>query len=254
MSVLLAGLESGMDFIDTADVYCLDDSDIGHNERLIAKVLSEWSGASDVVVATKGGLARPDGAWVCKAHPDALRSACEASLQALGTDAISLYQLHAPDDVVPFADSVGMLARLQEEGKICHVGLSNVSTAQIREAQSIVGVVSVQNRCGPLDCSAWRDGVLAMCERENIAFLPYSPVGGSHGKDRIARHPKLNAIGQRLGLSPFQVTLAWLLGTSSCMVPIPGASRRQNAVDSAMTMSVRLPQADLEDLNESFLG
>ena len=157
--VIHASLDAGVTFIDTADVYCLDHTDIGHNERLIAKALRERSGSGEIIVATKGGLERPGGEWTTNGRPEHLRRACEASLRALGLDAITLYQLHAPCDE-SLEESVGELSRLQEEGKIQHIGLSNVDVDQITQAQSIAPIVSIQNRRNPHDTSAWDEGVM----------------------------------------------------------------------------------------------
>ncbi|MES2644627.1 MAG: aldo/keto reductase [Myxococcota bacterium] len=252
-----AALDAGMDFIDTADVYCLDDTDIGHNERLIAKALRERCGDRDldscgVVVATKGGLERPKGDWTTNGRPEHLRRACDKSLQALGVARISLYQLHAPDDDVPFADSVGALAELRAAGKIAHVGLSNVSVAEIEAARAIVPIVSVQNRCNPFDRTAWADGVVQYCTANGIAFLPYSPVGGGRGKAKVATDKTLVAVGQRHNVSPFQVALAWLLAKSPVMIPIPGASKVASAIDSAKAMRLDLTPEDLAELDTAF--
>ncbi len=249
--VVHAALEAGMTLIDTADVYCLDDRDIGHNERLIARALSEWKGARPVV-ATKGGLERPGGAWVPSGRPEHLRHACEASLKALGVETIALYQLHSPDPRVPFADSVGTLAELRREGKIEHVGLSNVTVEEIRAARRIVPIASVQNRCNILDRQPWLDGVLVACEQETIALLAYAPVGGHRGSGRIAESAPLRAVAERRGVSPYQVALAWLLGKSPVLIPIPGASRVTSAVDSAHAMALRLEPVDLAALDAAF--
>ena len=141
IKVVHASLRAGVNFIDTADVYCLDQSDIGHNEKLIAEALGQIQ-ATNVVVASKGGLQRPGGAWVTDAHPRRLRSACEASLKALRLPVLPLYQLHAVDDAVPLEDSVGALADLRRQGKIAHIGLSNVSPAELRRAMAIAPIVS----------------------------------------------------------------------------------------------------------------
>jgi aryl-alcohol dehydrogenase-like predicted oxidoreductase len=250
--VIHAALDAGMTLIDTADVYCIDDRDIGHNERLIAKALRARPDRADILVATKGGLERPAGAWTTNGRPEHLRQACDRSLAALGVDQIAVYQLHAPDDEVPFADSVGALAELRAAGKIVHVGLSNVSVAEIDVARAIVPVVSVQNRCGPLDVTAWQDGVVQHCERLGIAFLPYSPVNGSRGKGKVAGNGPLTRVGQRHGVGPFQVALAWLLAKSPVMFPIPGASRVASATDSAAAMRLTLTPADLAELDRAF--
>ena len=196
VQVILAALDAGVELIDTADVYCTSDADIGHNERLIARALREWTG-HPVTVATKGGMVRPDGRWVRSGRPEHLRAACEASLRALGVDAITLYQLHVPDDAVPFADSFGALADLRAAGKVVHLGLSNVDVAHIEAARRIAPIVSVQNRCNPLDRSAWQAGVVQHCEREGLAFLPYCPVGGARGKGQVGDDRTLARIAAR---------------------------------------------------------
>jgi aryl-alcohol dehydrogenase-like predicted oxidoreductase len=250
VKVIHAALDAGITLIDTADVYCIDDGDIGHNEQLIARALWSWSGDPDsILVCTKGGLRRPGGDWVPDGRPAHLRDACERSLSALGVDRIAVYQLHAPDPQVPFAESVGELARLREEGKVEHVGLSNVSAAQIDEARAIVPVVSVQNRCNPFDLHAFSDGVIAKCEAEGLAFLPWSPVGGGRGKGQVAGDPVLAEVGQRHGASPFQVALAWLLLKSGAMFPIPGASRVESARSSAGAAELMLSPEDVGQID-----
>jgi aryl-alcohol dehydrogenase-like predicted oxidoreductase len=252
LQVIWAALDVGIDLIDTADVYCLDERDIGHNERLVARALRERGGTSDVVVATKGGLERPGGRWVTDGRPEHLQRACEDSLRALGTEAIDLYQLHAPDDHVPFADSVGALARLAEEGKVRHVGLSNVTVAQIEEARRIVDVVSVQNRCNPFFLRPFQDGVLEYCAGNDIAFLAYSPVGGGHGHVRTATHPVLVEVGAEVGATPYQVALAWLLAKSKAMIPIPGASRVESATSSAAATEFDLSSQQMAQIDGAF--
>ncbi|MCH8255550.1 MAG: aldo/keto reductase, partial [Gemmatimonadetes bacterium] len=157
-------LDAGVTLLDTANVYCLDADDIGHNERLFAKALESWSGArDDIVLATKGGMTRPQGSWDKNGRPEQLRQACELSLKALDVERIDLYQFHTPDPTVPFADSVGVLARLHEEGKIRWVGLSNVTVEQIEEANTMVRVVTVQNRLNPFFREAIDTGVVRHC-------------------------------------------------------------------------------------------
>jgi len=248
---ICAALDAGMDFIDTADAYCHDNSDIGHNERIIAKAVKKWAGG-DVFIATKGGLERPGGAWTRNGDPDHLRKACEKSLVALGTDCIDLYQLHAPDPKVPFMDSVQAIAGLQKAGKVKHVGLSNVDVQQIRQASEIITVTSVQNRCNPYDVRSFDNGVIEYCEGHDITFLAYSPVGGGRGHQRLSQDKDLNAVAESLGADAYQVALAWLLARSPAMVPIPGASKTSSAMSSAGAMDLRLPGADLERLDRNF--
>ncbi|MEQ1502182.1 MAG: aldo/keto reductase [Myxococcota bacterium] len=252
LATLRAAFDEGFDFVDTADVYCLDDRDLGHNERLIARALRDHPRGSEVFVATKGGCTRPNGRWEVDGRPAHLEAACDRSLVALGVDCITLYQLHAPDDRVRFEDSVGALARLREVGKVAHVGLSNVSVAQIRKASAIVPIVSVQNRLNPYDRRSIESGVLAHCEAHGIAFLAYSPVGGRRGIERLAADPALTAVGARLGASAPEVALAWLLATSPVTIPIPGASKPESARSSARAESLALGPADLAELDRAF--
>ena len=250
---ICGALDGGIDFIDTADVYCIDDGDIGHNERLIAKALDEWNGGHEVLVATKGGVRRPGGDWTHDGRRSHIRRACEASLRALGTERIGLDQLHAPDPRVPFEETLGALADLQREGKIEHLGLSNVGLDHLWRAQSLVPVVSVQNQANPYHPRGLKDGVLEACEVEGIAFIAYSPVGGWRA-GRIAHEPLLQEIWQRHGSTPFQVVLAWLLAKSPNLIAIPGASRPENALASVAALELELQPSDLQRLDKEFLS
>jgi aryl-alcohol dehydrogenase-like predicted oxidoreductase len=245
-----AALDAGETLIDTADVYCLDDGDIGHNERLVHKALAGRS--ERVTVATKGGLRRPGGSWTRDARPEHLAAACEASLKALGVAAIEVYQLHAPDSRVPLAESVGALARLREQGKIRRVGLSNVSVEELAEARRIVPIASVQNRWNPGHRAPERDGVLAACTEAGIAFLPYSPFGGASGALSLGERPRLAAEAARRGMSPHRLVLAWMLAKSPVVIPIPGARREVSVRDSAAASGVTLSAADVVAIEASF--
>src|SRR5919107_1267558 len=172
-----AALDAGVNLIDTADAYSKNDEDIGHNERLIAKAIADRR--NGVIVATKGGHTRTaDGGWEKDGRPEHLKRACEASLKALGTDRIDLYQYHRPDPNVPYAESIGAIKELQDEGKVRWIGISNADTDQIEEARSIVEVVSVQNQLSLEYGSPIDKGEVDLCERGGIAFLPWSPFGG----------------------------------------------------------------------------
>ena len=243
--VIHAALDAGATLIDTADVYCLDDSEIGHNERLVAQALSTWPGDRDqVIVATKGGLRRPGGRWELDGRPEHLRAACEQSLAALGAERIDLYQLHAPDPEVPLADSVGALADLQREGKIRWVGLSNVSVAEIREAQSVVPITSVQNRLNPFFREALAEGVVTYCASQGLGFLAYSPTGGGRLNLRLRSHPVLEPMAARLGVSPHALVLAWVLAQSPAVIVIPSARTVEHATDSTSAAELTLSEAD----------
>lgn len=251
IAVIHAALDAGMTWIDTADVYCLDHRDIGHNERLIARAIR----GRNVLVATKGGLERPDGDWTCNGRAQHMQAACEASIRALGAERIALYQIHAPDDEVPWAETVGAVARLREQGKVEAVGLSNVTVEQIEEARDIVPVVSVQNRCNVLDRSAWDDGVIAYCEVEGISFLPYSPVGGGSGeRSKIGKNPVLGAIARHHGATSYEVALAWLLAKCPVALPIPGASKVHNARSSARAGALQLSAAEVRQIDAQVRG
>jgi len=248
---LHAALDAGVTLLDTADVYCLDHRDIGHNERLIARALRERKGAS-VVVATKGGLERPNGAWTRNARPDHLRRACDASLAALGVARIDVYQLHAPDPSVPLGESVGELARLRAEGKIAHVGLSNVTVREIDEARAVVPVVSVQNRWNPGHRAPESDGVLSHCAQHGIAFLPYSPFGGASGARALSRNGRLATEAKRRGMSPHRLVLAWMLAKSPAVIAIPGARRVESIVDSTKAADLELSADEVKAVERAF--
>lgn len=239
-----AALDAGITLFDTADSYCLETAEMGHNEQVLVKALKNHP---EAYVATKGGMLRPDGRWESDGRPRRLMEACEASLKALDRDEIFLYQFHRPDPKVNFADSIGALADLQRAGKIVHIGLSNVTVEQLDEALSIAPIVSVQNRMNVFDRSS--EAVLKRCEELGIAFLPYSPLNGMGQAGKLGDNKILASIAAENSLSPQQVALAWLLQLSPVILPIPGASRASNIVNSAGASEVTLSAADIEQLN-----
>ncbi len=246
LQVLQAALDAGVTLIDTADVYCLDQDDIGHNERLIARALAGWGkDRATVTVATKGGIVRPGGRWETDARPEQLRAACERSLRALETERLDLYQLHALDPRVPLADSVGELARLREAGKVGWIGLSNVSVPQIREAQRITPITSVQNRLNPFFREALAGGVVRYCAEQGIGFLAYSPTGGGRLTRTLPAHPVLAPIARRHGVSAHAVVLAWALAQAPSVIVIPSARTVDHALDSVGAADLVLGAGDL---------
>jgi aryl-alcohol dehydrogenase-like predicted oxidoreductase len=250
--VLHAVLDAGITLIDTANVYCLDDRDIGHNERLVAKALASWSGDRDrILSATKGGLTRPQGRWERNAHPDHLKLSCERSLQALGVDRIDLYQLHAPDPKVPFADSVGALADLQRNGKVRWIGLSNVSVSEIAEASAIIDVVTVQNRLNPFFHEHPTPGVVEYCGSRGIGFLAYSPLGGGRLNKKLPDHPVLKPIAERHGATAHAVVLAWVRAQGATVIPIPAARTVEHALDSIRSPELELADDELAAISEA---
>jgi aryl-alcohol dehydrogenase-like predicted oxidoreductase len=239
-AVLRRAVELGVDFIDTADSYGPYVS-----ERLIAEALYPYP--KGLVVATKGGLTRSGpGGWDPDGRPEHLRTACEGSLRRLRVERIDLYQLHIPDPKVPYEDSVGELARLQKEGKIRHIGLSNVSAVQLAAARAIVPIVSVQNRYNVADRGA--DDVLAICERDGLAFIPWAPLGRS-GRDSTpdtGAKAALEAIARERSISPYQAQLAWLLSRSPVMLPIPGTASPGHLEDNVAAAGMRLTTAEMQ--------
>src|SRR3954454_4479798 len=209
-----AALDAGVTLIDTADAYHVHADEVGHNETLIAQALASWSGdTSGVIVATKGGHVRPgDGSWTVNGDPAYLKQAAEASLKRLGVDAIGLYQSHRPHPSVPWADSVGAIRDLLDEGKIRLAGISNANPDQIRQAQEILGgrLASVQNQYSPAFRSS--EPELRLCDEMGIAFLPWSPLGGiSKAGDLGSAHGAFARIAEKHGVSPQRVCLAWHL-------------------------------------------
>lgn len=245
--VIHAALDAGVTLIDTADVYCLDQNDIGHNERLVAQALASWNGPRGrVLVATKGGLTRPSGRWERDGRPEHLREACERSLRALGRDSIDLYQLHAPDSKIRLEDSVGALADLRREGKIRLVGLSNVTVGEIKTAEAIVPITSVQNRLNPFFREALDGGVVRYCAERGIGFLAYSPTGGGRLTKTLPNHPVLKPMAAELGVTAHQLVLAWVLAQGRSVIPIPSARRVEHAQSSARAADLALSAVDLE--------
>ena len=237
LRVLRRAVELGVNLIDTADSYGPEVS-----ELLIAEALYPYP--ETLVIATKGGLLRTDsGAWPRDGRPEHLREACEGSLRRLRLDRIDLYQLHAPDPDVPFEESVGELVRLREEGKIRHVGLSNVSVEQLRRAQELVPVVSVQNRYSLADRSS--EDVLDECERQGIAFLPWYPLGAG---DLAQPGGTVGRAASARGATPAQVALAWLLARSPVTVPIPGTSSLRHLEENVAALDLELTPEELAGL------
>ena len=239
-ALLHRALELGVNLIDTADSYGPEVS-----ERLIAEALHPYP--DGVVVATKGGLVRPGpGRWVADCRPERLREACEHSLRRLRVERIELYQLHTVDRDVPLEESVGALAELRSEGKICHVGLSNVDVDQLARARRIVPVASVQNRYSLAD-RRW-EPVLDACQREGLGFLPWFPLATGS----LARPGgRLDRVAEAHGATPAQVSLAWLLQRSPVMLPIPGTASVEHLEENVAAASLRLADEEYAALAEA---
>jgi pyridoxine 4-dehydrogenase len=233
-AVLRRTAELDVNFIDTADAYGPEVS-----ERLIAEALSPYP--DDLVIATKGGLTRSGpNQWERDGRPEHLRAACEGSLSRLRLDQIPLYQLHAPDPKVPIEESVGTLAELKDEGKIRHVGLSNVSEDEYRRAAAVTPIVSIQNRYNASDRTS--ESIVDLCEIEDMAFLPWAPIQG--GDD----HPLVREIADRYRLRARQVMLAWLLWRSPAILPIPGTGKVEHLEQNIAVAGARIDPHDLSAL------
>jgi pyridoxine 4-dehydrogenase len=223
---LRKAVELGVNFIDTADSYGPDVS-----EELIAEALYPYP--DDLVIATKGGLLRPGpGRWDPDGRPEHLRRVCEGSLRRLRLDQIPLYQFHRPDPKVPFAESIGALVELRAEGKIRHIGVSNVSEAQVQEALKLTPVVSVQNRYNLNDRSS--EAMVDLCDQEGIVFLPWAPIQDS---DQLV---PVRTAAERHDVSTRQVALAWLLNRSAQILPIPGSGSPEHVAQNVAAASLQL--------------
>jgi aryl-alcohol dehydrogenase-like predicted oxidoreductase len=229
-------VELGVNFIDTADSYGPSVS-----EELIAEALYPYP--DDLVIATKGGLIRPGpNRWEADGRPAHLREVCEGSLRRLRLEQIPLYQFHRPDPAVPLAESIGAIAELKDEGKIRHVGLSNVSESQLREAQRIVPIVSIQNRYNVSDRRS--ESLIDLCEQEQLAFLPWAPI------QETARNVPVAVAAERHGVTQHQVVLAWLLAVSPQILPIPGTGSAAHAEENIAAAAIELSPDEIDAISK----
>jgi len=234
-AVLRRAVELGVNFIDTADSYGPYVS-----EELIAEALDLYP--EDLVIATKGGLERTGpGGWPANGRPEHLREALEGSLRRLKLEQIPLYQLHRPDPKVPFEDSIGVLVELKEQGKIRHLGLSNVSEEQLRRAQRMTPIVSIQNRYNVTDRGS--ETLIDLCEQEQLIFLPWAPIQDLDG------NPAILEIAARRGATARQVVLAWLLARSPAMLPIPGTGSVDHLEHNIAAASLDLTPAEVDAIS-----
>lgn len=239
--VLQRAVDLGVNFIDTADAYGPEVS-----ENLLAQALHPYP--SGLVIATKGGLVRPGpGVWNRDARPAHLRAACEGSLKRLRLERIDLYQLHAPDPQVPIEESVGELVRLRAQGKIRHIGVSNVTVDELERCEHLTPVVSVQNRFNLEDRQS--EEVLAHCAARGIAFLPWAPLGSGRHAMRVGPPRALVKVATRLGISPAQAAIAWLLQHAPVMLPIPGTASLAHLQENVAAASISLTAQDVRSID-----
>ena len=236
-AALRRALDLGVNFVDTADSYGPEVS-----ENLIAETLHPYP--DDLVIASKGGLARPGpGRWEPDGRPEHLRAACEGSLRRLRLDQIPLYQFHRPDPKVPIADSIGALVTLKDEGKIRHIGISNVSEAQLREAERITPIVSVQNRYNAADRSS--ESMVDLCELEHLAFLPWAPTQDAGQNNAVTE------AARRHGASLYQIVLAWLLARSPNILPIPGSASADHVAENVAAVGITLSPDEIAAISRA---
>jgi aryl-alcohol dehydrogenase-like predicted oxidoreductase/predicted kinase len=242
-ATIVAALKGGITVFDTAHAYGRDESELGHNERLLAATLSEAGASARARIITKGGMTRPAGAWAPDGRAKAILSDCEASLTALSGLPIDVYLIHAPDPRTPWRTSVRALARLHDEGLVARVGLSNINRHQLDEALALAPVAAVQVALSVQDDRALRGGVVERCEELGIAVIAHSPLGGPGRAGRLARRPDLADAAAAAASSPAEVALAWLLQLSPAVVAIPGARRPETARSAARAALLALPAA-----------
>lgn len=252
IEVIHRALDLGVTLIDTADSYCKDESDKHHNERLIAKALQQYKGdISQVIVATKGGLMRPDGRWTRYGNPDHLRETIRLSFEALGgSKPIDVWQYHAPDPDYTIEEALAPAKEAVKEGLIRFVGVSNFSVEQIKRARDVVEIVSVQNQYNPWYRLPESDGVLKYCESEGLTFFPWSPLGGSRRVSNLQDISVIADLAKKKGVSVYQIVLAWLRAKSPCIVPIPGASKVSSIEDSIAAVEVNLSEEQVAKIDK----
>jgi aryl-alcohol dehydrogenase-like predicted oxidoreductase len=254
VATIHAALDAGITLIDTADAYRLAGEDVSHNEQIIARALKSYGGdTSNVLVATKGGHLRTiprQGPWEQNGNPDYLKQAAKESLKNLGVDVIGLYQFHRPDPLVDYADSVGAIRDLLDEGIIRMAGISNANPAQILLAQEILDgrLVSVQNQFSPAFRSS--EPELGLCDELKLAFLPWSPLGGIGSAGGLGdRFAPFETVARKHGVSAQVICLAWELAKSPIVIPIPGSSRPETIRDSATAVDVVLTAEEIATLD-----
>ncbi len=253
VTVVQAALDVGVTLLDTADAYTWDESESGHNERLVARALAGWQGdRSGVCVATKGGLTRPGGRWVPDGRAKHLAAACEASRRALGVERIDLYQLHAPDPRTPLSTSVRALESLRRDGLVAAIGLCNVTLSQLQEARDQTEVASVQVEMNVFEEKSFRNGVAEWCLQSGIELIAHRPLGGAARRRRLEQDALLRELARKHQVTPQQLALAWLLDLSPRITPIPGPTSADHARALGGVLEIQLDDQDRVRLDARF--
>jgi aryl-alcohol dehydrogenase-like predicted oxidoreductase len=252
IEVIHRALDLGITFIDTADSYCKDESDKHHNEKLIYKALQTYSGdTSNIVVATKGGLMRPNQNWTRNGNPEHLRETIRVSFEAFGGNKpIDVWQYHSPDPEYSIEESLKAALEAVDGGLIRFVGVSNFSVDQIKQARDVVDIVSVQNQYSPWYRQPEYDGVLEYCQQESLTFLPWSPFGGRRRHSDLQDISIISKLAKEKSVSVYGIVLAWLRSKSPCILPIPGASKVSSIEDSARAGDITLSEAEIQQIDK----
>jgi aryl-alcohol dehydrogenase-like predicted oxidoreductase len=254
IATVTAAADAGVTIFDTAHSYGQGRDEMGHNEGLLARALRACGAEVRARVVTKGGMARPAGAWIADGRAKTIRADCEASLAALDGSEIDMYLIHAPDPRTPWRTSVRALAGLVEAGLVRHVGLSNVNRPQLDEAVELAPIAAVQVALSPFDDRALRGGVVERCAELGIAVIAHSPLGGPRRVGRLARDETLGRVADARDATPAEVALAWLLGLGPNVVAIPGARRPETALSSVQAASLELSDEERAELTREFGG
>jgi len=252
LETIAAAVEAGVTVFDTARAYGRDESELGHNERLLARALRRSGAERSARIVTKGGMARDGGAWLPDGRAKTIRSDCEESLAALDGLEADLYLIHAPDPRRPWRTAMRALARLVDDGLVKRVGVSNVNRAQLDEALELAPIAAVQVALSVLDDRALRGGVVERCAERGLALLAHSPLGGPRRASGLGRQEALTAVAEARGVTPAEVALAWLLDLGPGVVPIPGARRPETARSAAFAATLDLGDGELAALGRAF--
>lgn len=250
IDIILSFLQRGGNFIDTADIYGLDETDGGHNEKIICKALRVAGNPDNVLVATKGGATRPNGGWGMRGgHPEKIRKVCEQSLLNLKRTEHPLYYLHGIDPDVPLEDSLGELIKLQHQGKIRHIGIANVDMEELQRAVSLTTIAAVQNRCNPFCKGDLRNGVVDFCESNDILYVPYCPLGGWQDHAKLSASPLYLDLATRHHISSYVISLTWLRSLGKHVLPIPGIDNKNQLEINFQSLNFSLSMDDLQQLD-----
>ena len=250
ISIIEKFLELGGNFIDTADVYGLDDCDRGHNEKLLCKALKKIGAWDIVMLASKGGATRPDGGWALRGgHPTKLRNVCEQSLINLQLTEHSLYYLHGPDPDVPLEDSIGELVKLKDEGKIKHIGIANVTLEELKLALAQTSIAAVQNRCNPFCKGDFKNDLIEFCNLNNIIYVPYCPLGGWMDHAKLASNELYKQLISKYQVSSYLISLSWLMSKGEHIIPIPGMDKKDHVISNFKSVNFKLQDEDIYKLD-----